>query len=244
LAQFFLNKLVGRSGYTGGMHWIQRHILVTLVRHSRGRYSQLRPDGVEGNLFLYHLDGLIKDKLVEKVGRDYQLTAGGLRFVASLSLKTEKTRQQPLVLTAVVCQNEAGEHLLSRWVRQPNAGLISLPHGMVHYGRTLHDMAATELAEKAGLTGQLHYRGVVNILAYLEHKEGQEPELDRNMLVHVFEATNVKPGRTDELRPDASSHFWANLKDHQPTEFVPGFYEIAQIAASTNSSIYTELQII
>ncbi len=206
-----------------GMNWIQQHILIELVRHSRRRYSELRPDGVEGNLFLYHLDGLMKDKLVEKAERQYQLTAIGLRQVATLSLVTGRTRQQPQVLTAVVCRNEKGEYLLSRWRREPNMGLVSLPNGMVHYGKTLVEMAATELAEKAGLVADLGYKGLASVRAY----DGEV--VDRHMLVHVFEGSEIRPGREEELRPDVVESFWAKPENFQPVEYMPGFYELLQM---------------
>jgi ADP-ribose pyrophosphatase YjhB (NUDIX family) len=219
------------------MNWIQQHILIKLVRHSRRRYSELRPDGVEGNLFLYHLDGLIKDKLVEKVERQYQLTAVGLRRVATLSLVTGRMRQQPQVLTAVVCRNERGEFLLTRWRREPNTGLVSLPQGMVHYGETLVAMAATELAEKACLVADLAYKGVVSVRAY------RGEMIDRHMLVHVFVGNEVRPGREEELRPDMTESFWAMGDDLGQRDFVPGFYELLQMVKAGDELDLAEISL-
>jgi hypothetical protein len=143
--------------------WIQNHILLELTRHAARRYSELRPRDVEGNLFLYHLNGLIGDGLVEKTDNVYRLSVKGTQFAGTLSLETGKTRLQPKILVAVSCVNGQGEHLLVRWHRQPNIGQVSFPHGMMHFGETAADMAALELAEKAGLVAGLIPSGRSNL---------------------------------------------------------------------------------
>lgn len=211
--------------------WIQQHILVELTKQPARLYSQLRPQDAEGNLFTYHLNGLIKDGLIDKSERQYQLTAKGLQFAQTLSLQTGKTRKQPQILSAIICKNTVGEHLLSKWHRQPNIGLVSFPHGMVHFGTPITDTAAQELAEKAGLQGDLKYRGDV----YIRYLQGKQTMHHR--LVHLFQATDVSHGREDQLRPETSEPFWAKLDTIEPSEFVPGFYEIAQLAEQQPTGI-------
>ena len=220
------------------LSWIQYHILVELTRHSKRRYSQLRPSDVEGNVFAYHLNGLIKEGLVEKAEREYTLTIEGLQFVGTLSLKTGRPRKQPKILTAIIAKNDEGEYLFSRWYRQPNANRISFPHGMVHYGESIDAMAALELAEKAGLAAKLTYMGDVYIRGV------RLGEVDRHMLVHLFKAVNIQPDRLSEIRPDVSEPFWAHLSDLSPDEFVPGFFEIAQLVdKSPHGAIFADLTV-
>ncbi|HXH27245.1 MAG TPA: NUDIX domain-containing protein [Candidatus Acidoferrum sp.] len=217
--------------------WIQNHVLLELTRHSTRRYSQLRPRDIEGNLFLYHLGGLIKEGLVEKADNHYRLSVKGMRFAGTLSLETGKTRLQPKILTTVSCKNEQGEHLLVRWHRQPNIDLISFPHGMMHFGETAADMAATELAEKAGLVAELTFLGSASVRGW------HEGVIDRHMLVHIFEGHNFQPGRQEELRPEVCESFWAKLDTIKPEQFVPGFYEIAQLSADPDMPRLTEISV-
>jgi len=218
------------------LSWIQYHILVELTRHSQRRYSQLRPRDVEGNLFMYHLKGLLNDGLVEKAEAQYQLTLKGLQFVGTLSLKTGRTRKQPKILNAIICRNEAGEYLFTRWRRQPNTQLVSFPHGMMHYGESVLGMVAHELAEKAGLSADLVYRGDVYVRGMLAGM------LDRHMLVHLFEATNVE--LADGASEEVGESFWAPLDSLRAEEFVPGFYEIAQMAdKNPEGQIFADIQI-
>lgn len=216
------------------MSWIQYHILLELTRHATRRYSQLKPRDVEGNLFMYHLKGLVKEGLVEKADTAYQLSVKGVRFAGTLSLETGKARLQPKILTAVVCKNSRDEYLFVKWHRQPNIDQISFPHGMVHFGTSVYDMARLELAEKAGLVGDISHRGEV----YVRGMRGETA--DRHMLVHVFEATNMRPGREDELRPEVCEPFWARLETLTADSFVPGFYEIVQLVIGQNGCPFFE----
>jgi ADP-ribose pyrophosphatase YjhB (NUDIX family) len=220
------------------MHsWIQNHIIQQLTQHSTRRHSELRPRDVEGNLFSYHLKGLLQEGLVEKREEGYSLTIKGMQFAGTFSLKTGKTRLQPKILTAVICQNEHGEHLMARWHRQPNIGLVSFVHGMMHYGESVFVMAAREMAEKAGLSADLAHIGEV----YVKGVRGEE--VDRHMLVHLFRATNPRELENAPLRPEVSGPFWASLESLSPEQFVPGFYEIAQLVQGSNKPIFEEITV-
>jgi 8-oxo-dGTP pyrophosphatase MutT (NUDIX family) len=215
--------------------WIQYHILIELTRNQFRRYSQLRPRDVEGNLFMYHLKGLMGEGLVEKADGQYRLTLKGLQFVGTLSLKTGRTRKQPKILNAIICRNDVGEYLFTRWRRQPNAGLVSFPHGMMHYGESVMVMAAHELAEKAGLKANLTYKGDVYVRGMLAGV------LDRHMLVHLFEAVNYEP--ISETVEATNEHFWASLDTLRPEEFVPGFYEIARLVENAPDTLFVDIEI-
>lgn len=215
--------------------WIQQHILLELTKNGAVRYSDLKPADVEGNLFMYHLKGLLRQKIVEKREDGYHLTASGLREVATLSLKTGKSRQQPQILNAIVAVNERQEWLFVRWKRQPNKGLISLPHGMMHYGKGINEMAHQELAEKAGLQADLAYQG--DVYARVE----RDGEVERHMLVHVFKAQNIQSGKEQLLRPELAESFWAPLSAVKHEESIPGFYEIAQIVAERPGHFFEEV---
>lgn len=204
------------------LSWIQNHILIELTRHGTRRYGDMRPRDVEGNLYAYHLKGLMNDKLIEKNDTHYQLTLKGLQLVSMLSLDTGKMRRQPQILNAIICRNEKNEYLWLRWQREPNMNMVSFPHGMMHYGEGLSEAAARELREKTALQGELAYRGDVYVRCLLSGV------LDRHMLVHLFEASNVQNDTAAEISSQVEN-FWSPLETLQPADFVPGFYEIAQL---------------
>jgi len=220
------------------LSWIQYYILTELTRHATRRYSELRPRDVESNLFMYHLNGLLKDHFIEKVDRHYQLATKGLQFVGTLSLTTGRTRVQPKILNAIICQNEDGEYLWSTWHRQPNTGLVSFPHGMMHFGERVMDMALNELAEKAGFEADLVYTGDAYVRGV------QNNTVDRHMLVHLFKGSKLRPAKRELLRPDISESFWSKLEDIPPERFVPGFYEIAQLVEKQQEAfIFADIEV-
>ena len=202
-------------------NWIQEYVLRKLVHHKEQRYSDLRPQDVEGNLFMYHLKGLLRDGYVEKSEKAYRLSKKGMQHVAQLSLITGKHRKQPQVLNCIVAKNEANEYLFVRWHRQPNLGLVSFPHGMMHFGENSDDSVRRELAEKAAVSGDTSYVGTVLV------KSLHEDEVDRHMVVRVFKAENLIP-LEESIRTEVSEPFWASLTSISPSEFIPGFYELAR----------------
>ena len=82
------------------MHIYQKNILDQLRQTPVMRYSQMQPDDVESSHFKYHLNQLIKDKLVEQKGRGlYGLTQTGQKAVDKLSSGRVNPHQTPKVIT-------------------------------------------------------------------------------------------------------------------------------------------------
>jgi 8-oxo-dGTP pyrophosphatase MutT (NUDIX family) len=218
-------------------NWIQDHILEQLIRHKTRRYTELKPRDIEGNLFMYHLKGLLREGIVEKDEKVYKLSLKGMQHVATISLRTGRVRKQPVILNVIIARNEKGEYLFSKWHRQPNTGLISFPHGMMHYGEPIFESVKRELAEKAGLEADLTYKGNVHIRVF------RDKEIERHMLVQLFKADNLRAGRADELRPDVAESFWARIDDLRPEVFIPGFYELVQMAEGASNVLPEDIQV-
>lgn len=214
-------------------HWIQKHILRELSVNDVRRYKDLRPSDVEGNMFMYHLDQLVKDKLVEKVKDGYQLTTKGKTFVSSMSLSAGERRIQPKVVVMLDCKNNKGEQLLFKWRRQPYYGLVSLPFSKTHFGKSVEATAIEELKDKSGLTGKFKYRGDV----YVQTTE-DDVTVD-HMLVHVFSVTNID-GKlfSDELTGTA---FWGDPMDINSDVSVAGFLQILKLLKNKKSPFFEEI---
>jgi len=88
------------------MHQLQRHILSRLINLGSGRYRDLKPKEVDGNLFTYHLKQLLDARLVEKSANIYKLTASGLQYVDRLSLTDYKPRVQPKIVSLLALRNQ------------------------------------------------------------------------------------------------------------------------------------------
>lgn len=130
-------------------HHIQRAILHTLMLHDHVRYSELKPHQLESNVFMYHLNQLIKQGLVEKSQDGYRLTQDGKIYAGRSNLASLKIRIQPKIISILMVKREDGQWLLLQRKHQPNLNYAGFPSGKIHFGESLQDAAERELAEKA-----------------------------------------------------------------------------------------------
>lgn len=196
------------------MHWIQRHILKELATADTRRYSELKPDAVEGNLFQYHSKDLQKQGLIDRSHTGYTLTTKGKAFVANLSLTRDmKRRVQPRVITMIAAKNEQNEWLLFKWKRQPYRGKVSLPSGRLDFGEDIHKSASDQLLNKTGYQANLNYIGAVVLQNENDH-----------IVALVFLATNLSGIHgSDGLTGES---FWAKLSDVPSDEKLRGLDQI------------------
>lgn len=200
------------------MHTIQQDILRRAMRMPEARFSELKSDEVDGNLFTYHLNQLIDQGYVEKLDKGYRLSEEGKKLVARWSSSTGQRREQPQILTVVVAQDGQGRQLLFRWNRQPNLGQVSFPHGMLHLGEGVAQAAQRELAEKTGLSGQLAFQGDLYLRSL------SDGEVLAHQLFHVFTAKDLQ----GELISghEGGEGFWGSVEDFAETQLVPGTWEV------------------
>lgn len=149
------------------MHWIQRHILELLIHNETKRFSELRAEGVESNLFQYHLRHIIKKGYVEKVEGGYRLAPKGLSFADRYSALLKGERQQAKVISLAVIRDSCGRVMLKRKMRQPWLGQYHLPAGKVHDGEMVSSAVARETLEKTGFEiDDFEFRGSLHVQIY------------------------------------------------------------------------------
>lgn len=149
--------------------WIQRHVLLVLIRKPTARSKDLVPPDIPANQFSYHLEGLIACGLVSKISRGvYALTPAGERTVGMFSTKLNK--QVEAIKTVVLFYGQRDdENLLYRWNRQPYFGCITPPYGHMSRGRSLTDGVNQILEEKLGVVQPVEYK--TSALIKIIHKD-------------------------------------------------------------------------
>lgn len=215
------------------MHRLQQHILSRLIHYPCLRYADLKPAGIEGNLFMYHLRQLIKAGYLAKAGDGaYCLTVEGQRFADTLSLKTLTPRAQPRIVTLLVCRNQAGEYLFLRRKRQPLLGLVGFPYGKIHLGETIAEAAARELQEKTGLSAQLAHRAD----GYATIRQSGDPV--SQIMFHLFYGEN--PTGRLQSETSAGSAFWAPVTaiDHA---YMPSVPDLLRLLTKHQDRFFVEL---
>lgn len=163
-------------------HYIQKHVLDVLMYREFARFSELRPSGVDTNLYSYHLKLLQKNGLVEKSESGYHLGRDGLNYVDRLSSTKMSIRNQPEIITMLLIQNSEGEVLLQLRNKQPYINHWTLPYGKLHIDDTSTSAAAIRIAnEKLSVDiGDVKHIGN----AYIRVVD--EGEVLNSTLVHVF----------------------------------------------------------
>ncbi|HSX43404.1 MAG TPA: NUDIX domain-containing protein [Candidatus Saccharimonadales bacterium] len=216
------------------MHVIQRKILGKLLYASSLGYAQLRPAGVESNHFAYHLEQLVKTKLVGKKDKAYFLAPQGLAYVDRMSQGKMVERMQPHIVTAVDITTPGGKTLVFKRNFQPYFHLIGFPSGKLHYEEPILDAAVRELAEKTALTDiPLKHRGMVYIQA------ATKGVTIGRVLYHIFHAEVAEelPVSTPELRGET---YWADHRALDPADCMPGFLHLKELLQENSDTLFFE----
>jgi len=216
------------------VHHIQQKILNKLLYAENLTYAAMRPTGIESNHFAYHLDQLVKDRLVTKQDRHYTLATAGLALVDRLSQEKMVDRLQPHIVTAIHITNEAGQTLLFKRGFQPFIHRYGFIKGKIHYEETIHQAAIRELQEKTGMQDvALTHRGVV----YLESKI--RGITISKVLYHLFQ------GHVHETSELTSSHrgssAWIDIASLDAHELVPGYLAIRRLLDTNTDFFFAEL---
>ncbi|MEO6761095.1 MAG: NUDIX domain-containing protein [Candidatus Saccharimonadales bacterium] len=199
-------------------HHIQRTIIERLTYADSLRFSKLKPDGMESNIFMYHLKQLIKDGYVEKKDTSYRLSSLGLTYVDGLSTTSQNPRQQPKLIAIIALHDAAGRWLLAERKTQPYIGTRMFISGKQHRGEDFTEHALRELREKTGLSTNLRQQGVANI--QIHNQSGE-------LLTHAAALVNVGEVASTALPTDSERfHFvWHDFTVDQAI-LMPGTREI------------------
>lgn len=133
------------------MHWIERHIIVTLTRQKTARAKELRPDGVEDNLVSHYLGRLLRTNIVRRESRGvYSLTTEGERLAGTFSTLTSRQAENIKSCILLYAKNKDSKYLLFRWSRQPYYGKLGFLVDRMAFGDDSHTSLEKAMIEKVG----------------------------------------------------------------------------------------------
>lgn len=146
-------------------HHVQKSIIDLLIHTEVARFRDLRPAGIDTNVFSYHINTLIKLGLVTKREEGYTLTAMGVSYVDRVGTEKSIIRRQPDTISMLLIQNSNGDILLQRHHKQPYINAWTLPYGKILIDDTsLEEAAQREVHKKFGLIDQpLRHIGICYI---------------------------------------------------------------------------------
>ena len=211
-------------------HVIQKEIMSRLTKAEFLRFSELKSEKIESNLFMYHLRQLMSHGLVEKTENGYQLTRLGKSYIDRSTLETLVLRPQAKIITILAVQNNLNQWLVLERLHQPYLGYRGMPSGKVHYGEDLQQAAERELKEKTNLKNvDLQLRGNIILRYYAK----DEPSLIvSHVLGYVFSG-NAGTANSEYVQPDFRS-FWDKEVTAENANNFQGHNEIIKLLDTGN----------
>lgn len=199
-------------------HHIQRDILMRLMKAKSLRFSELKPEGMESNSFMYHLKQLMSDGyVVQSADKSYALSPAGLSYSDSLSLENSLPRKQPKVICMIALKNKQGEYLLAQRLMQPMIGSWMFPNGKQHFEESPEEHVVRESLQQFGTTLELSHRGVADI------RVSREGTLVTHVVGHVYS------GGYDGAAPADNQKFHFEWRDAQSiAELMPSMRELVR----------------
>lgn len=172
------------------VHDFQISILRELLFKPGARFSDLKKVDVTNDHFSFHINHLLKEKLIEKTDGKYFLTREGKEFANRMdtdSLKLEKQAKIAVALHAVRKIGKEREYLIHHRLKEPFYGWYGSHSGKTRWGETPLEAAKREFFEETGLTGEFILKGIVQYLHF--HQDGRFLE-DKYFWVFRVENTN------------------------------------------------------
>ncbi len=203
-------------------HHIQKSIMQALVFNEYARYSDMRPENVDSNLYAYHLNRLILSGHIEKIDKLYRLSLKGLSYVEHTS-SSIKINNQPKITTAILVNDGRENILLTKRLKQPYINYYGLPLGKIHSNKdnNILGSATRELYEKTGVKYEkMKHIGDIYLKIYIKNV------LISDLLAHIFSAVIKKEVLIN------SSAMWVAKKDLANVRLIPGVREIIKLADS------------
>lgn len=211
-------------------HHIQREIIDRLMRAKHLRFKELKPEGMESNIFMYHLKQLIRQEFVAKTDGGYTLAPKGLTYVDNLSSDSNKPKLQPKAICIIMVKDKTGKYLLAERKTQPFIGLHMLLSGKQRIDETIDQHIARELQEKLNVVLPYQRRGVAEIVLY----DTDSQTLLTHVVGQVYEVS------VDNLElPQENNRFrYAWHEDIHSVYFLPGTKELVKQLESTQEPLF------
>jgi hypothetical protein len=180
-------------------HHIQREIIDTLMHNQSVRFKDLKPDGMESNIFMYHLKQLIKEGYVKKTDVGYTLAAAGLTYVDTLSVTNQKLQSQPKPVVILAVHDKQGRWLLAERKIQPYLGAYMLISINQYLGEVTKEHVAEQL-HKLAIAEPSTYRGQAEVILYDTEKDILLTHIIGSVHEVVLESSHDLPPETEQFR--------------------------------------------
>lgn len=186
------------------LHPIQMRILRELIFHPNSKFSKLNITGITNDHFSYHINKLIKKKLVEKDGMKYSLSTKGKIFSARMDTSDIKTERQPKVsvlLRPILKKGTKTFYGIQQRLKEPYYGYYGFMAGKIKWGEKVFEAAKRELEEEMGIQGDFVHDYILHEMVY-----SYEGDLLEDKYFHCISVNILKDDMKSE--EEGCKNFW------------------------------------
>lgn len=216
------------------MHWIQKRILLILSTTPNARFSQLRPSGVESNLFMFHLNKLLKEGLIVKSDGGYSLSSKGKLLVERDTLDSLDIHSEPRAFLLLAIQNSQGEFLLYRRSVYPALNKIGFPLCEISNAHSLDKISRDGIKKLCGQTAPVKFCGTARI-RLIASGGLVSHTIELIYSTKLANPTTPKPSKMGEF-------FWGKPEGLSKSELIRGFWEIYEAMQNSPQPFFLDIQ--
>jgi hypothetical protein len=216
-------------------HHLQAEIFAKLRHNQKLRFKDLKNPELESSQFMYHLKGLMAQKLVEKTNDGYYiLSQKGIGLAQHFSSALGNLNEAPLSYTLLFIRTSTNKWFILRRQKQPHISKLACISGKIRMDETIKQAVEREMLAFTSQDWQdkIEYRGFASVL--IRGKTGR---------THITGPIWLIDGVDEVPLPEFASGKgeWLNWKELSYEEFIPGWREIVEMIESGKPS-YLDLE--
>jgi ADP-ribose pyrophosphatase YjhB (NUDIX family)/predicted transcriptional regulator len=183
----------------------QNQILKKFYSSKKLKFSELN-ENFPTNKFSYYIKQLIKKGFVEKKNNFYQITDKGEKYICYLDKYENFSLLEQPIHDIFLLPKRGNKYLIQKRTKRPFLG-VSIPiGGKIKSGESIFETAERKLKEDTGLTGDLKFKGIVDV------KTIKNNEVYLHHILNVFLVSNLKGEVLKET--SKGKNFWISEKDY------------------------------
>jgi len=177
-------------------------ILKRFSQHKKLKFNDLKEED-ESNKLSYHLKKLIAENLLEKKEDYYFLTDKGEEKLCYLEDKG--SLKQP-IHDVFLLPFQDGKYVVQKRTKRPLLDVIIPIGARIRKGESIFEAAKKKLERDTGMTGELHFKGIIDTKTF---KQGK---LFLHHILNVFLVDNLE----GELTPSTpkGENFWITEQEY------------------------------
>ena len=218
-------------------HHLQKQILHHLVTVPCAHFSELKPDDVEGNIFTYHLQQLIKQKyIVKQDDGTYCLTPDGKAVGINVKLSAREALQQAHSVLFMALKTKDG-WLVRKRLAHPMFGKVGFVHGEPLATESITTTASKIFAAKTGLIVDFTVAGS----GYVRLLKDEALESFTHFTLLYAKSFAGSLAEKVEKHPNGQN-YWLKAIDTQDSDLIPGMEALCAKLESSDGLFFEELE--